>query len=213
MRSESTKPPPPRSLQRLHDRFDRFGVEEWVAAPPPCTPEGATCSHNSELSPEGYDLLFAHLKRAAGAGARAGGLTDLGVGCGRGLAHAVASGAFRHGEGREVVPLRVEAARAALRDLHLTRRVAVALGSFNEPGYEVCTPCALSFDVAFDRATLKGLARVLEASPALRAFVSFKPPGRWEDAGLATFEVTHTGRVRSTGEERFTFYVLKREVV
>jgi hypothetical protein len=193
-------------LAKIHARFDRMGVNEWAAAPPPGTPVGATCNHNYELTSESYDRVFADLKRAAGSGQC---LTDLGAGCGRGVAHAVGSGAFRRAVGIEIVPLRVTAARAALRDLKLSERASILEGNFAD--YSVDTPAAACFDVAYDRATLRELARVLTASTECQAFVSFRPPSRWEADGLAGFEVASSQRVKTSGGERFTAFVYKRK--
>jgi len=192
-------------LAKIHGRFDRMGVNEWAAAPPAGTPVGATCNHNFELTSESYDRVFADLKRAAGTGQN---VIDLGAGCGRGVAHAVGSGAFRRAVGIEIVPLRVTAARAALRDLKLTKRASIIEGSFAD--YSVDAPAAMCFDVAYDRATIKELARILSKSTECKAFVSFRPPSRWEADGLAGYEVTSSQRVKTSGGERFTAFVYKR---
>lgn len=193
---------PPR-LAQIHDRFDRMGVNEWAAAVP------GKCCHNSELTAECYTRVFGLLKRA---GCRRGKatLTDLGAGCGRGIAHAVGCGAFASASGIECVPLRVEAGCAALRDLKLSKRAFMELGSFCDPSFQICSPCAFSFDIAFDRPTLQALALKLNEAAACCAFVSFKPPGRWEAAGLRNYSLDQSGRVRTSGEERFTFFIYKK---
>jgi len=194
-------------MHRLHARFDRHGVDEWAAKPPAGTAPEAACHMMSELTPSGYSLVFTRVKRAARK--RTCALTDLGCGLGRAVAHAVASNAFVRARGYESVPLRALAAQSALTDLRLDGRACVTEGNFCE--HQVTTACALSFDVAFDRLTLAALAARLETSPALRAFVSFKPPRRWREAGMRSFELKETGRVQSSGEERFTYYIYAKE--
>jgi hypothetical protein len=194
-------------LVRLHARFDRYGVNEWAACAPDAPP-GATSQHNCELEPDGYTRLFKLLKAAAPRQAAA--LAVLGAGCGRSAAHAVASGIFRRADGVEIVPARVRAAAEALRDLRLADRVTVAEGNFCDAGYSIAAPCAFSFDVAFDRATLAQLAPKLEAATGCAAFVSFKPPGRWAAAGLRSYELQRSARVKTSGEERFTFFLYTR---
>ena len=193
-------------LARVHARFDRYGVDEW-AATAPGLPPGATSQHNCELEAEGYTRIFKLLK---GVARRATALTVLGAGCGRSAAHAVASGAFRTADGVEVVPARVRAAAEALRDLRLTQSVSVREGNFCDADYAIGASCAFSFDVAFDRATLALLAPKLEAATACRAFVSFKPPGSWAAAGLRSYELERSARVKTSGEERFTYFLYVR---
>ena len=101
----------------------------------------------------------------------------------------------------------------ALADLRLADRAAVTHGNFCDAGYAVSSECAFSFDVAFDRATLALLAPKLEAATGCRAFVSFKPPGRWAAAGLTSYELERSARVKTSGEERFTFFLYKRRAV
>jgi hypothetical protein len=194
-------------LQAVHDRFERHGVDQWAACTVGAPPE-ASCQHHWELTPEGYTDVFKALRRAAGPGATE--VVDLGAGCGLGVAHAVASGIFKRARGVEAVPARVAAAQAALRDLGLVQRASVAQASFADAGFAVAAPCALCCDVAFNRATLAAAARAMEASPACRALVSFKPPSRWAAAGLASFELARSARVRTNGGERFTYFVYRR---
>ena len=196
-------------LARIHTRFDRMGVNEWAASPPPGTPEGATCCHNYELTSSSYDRLFRDLKRSAPG--RCETVTDLGAGCGRAVAHAVGSGAFREAVGIEVVPVRVAAATAALRDLKLTPRVRIIEGNFADQA-TVSTACVLSFDVAYDRATLATVGRILARSPECKAFVSFRPPSKWSTVGLEGFEVTTSQRVKTSGGERFTAFIYNRSL-
>jgi hypothetical protein len=199
----------PARLSRIHARFDRQGVDEWAAEAPPGTPLGATCCHNYELTQACYDRLFALLRAAAGRGAPRT-LVDLGAGCGRGVAHAVGSGAFASATAPEVVPRRVESANAALRDLGLTKRAVVTLQSFCDPTFRVEAACATAFDIAFDRTTQQELAALLARSPACLAFASFRSPSRWASAGLTGFEVTTSERVRTSGGERFTVFIFKK---
>jgi len=195
--------------RRVSARYEQFGVDLWALKPPPGTPPHESCHLHAELSPAGYDRVFKRLKRAAGR--RADAITDLGAGLGRAVAHAVATRAFKSAVGVEVLAARVQAAERALADLALDRRGAsVELQSFCAPSYAVRTPCALAVDIAFDRATLAALAPRLDESSELLAFVSFRPALRWREAGLRCFETVESGRVRSTGEERFTYYVYKR---
>lgn len=196
-------------LARLHARFDRYGVNEW-AATAPGAPAGATSQHNCELEPDGYTRIFKLLKAAAPPPAAA--LTVLGAGCGRSAAHAVASGVFRCADGVEIVPARVRAAEEALRDLRLMDRVKVSEGNFCDAGYVIAAPRAFSFDVAYDRATLGQLAPKFEAATGCAAFVSFKPPGRWLAAGLRSYELDRSARVKTSGGERFTFFLYIRRV-
>ena len=132
----------------------------------------------------------------------------LGAGLGRGMAHAVAGGFFRKAVGYEIVPRRAEAACDALRDLGLGRRAVVTLGTFL--GKPIETSSVFVFDIAFDKATTAGAAAAIAASPRVRAFVSFKPGGMWKAAGLTGFEMTESGRVRTSGEETFSYYSYKR---
>jgi hypothetical protein len=187
------------SLSKIHARFDRYGVNEWVARAD--APVGADCQHLCELSPAGYDRVF----RLMGKSGR-GSLTVLGAGCGRGMAHAVAGGYFSKAAGFEIVPKRAAAAHEALRDLGLEKRVTVTLGNFS--GKRVETKSVFLFDIAFDSATTAGAAAAIEASPHVRSFVSFKPPCKW--LGLPKFSLVESGRVRTSGEEAFTYYFYKK---
>ena len=189
------------SCKRIHARFDRLGVREW-AARTPASP-GADCQHLCELTPDAYDRVFGALRRAA---RRRGTLGVLGAGCGRGAAHAVASGLFSAAHGWEVVPERAAAARAALADVGLARRVTVAEASFC--GGESPRACALfSFDVAFDSATMREAALVARRAPRARAMASFRPPSKWAAAGLEGAQLVESGRVQTSGGESFTYYV------
>ena len=194
-----------RRLQIIHGRFERHGVDQWV---PTLRSESNT---HWEMTPEAYSRTLGFLRTSAGAGARAGGVTDLGAGCGLGVAHAVGSGIFKHARGVEIEPVRYQAAQLAISDLKLTAHASVALGTFLDPSYVIETPCALCMDVAFSRSTICGLAEVLERSPSCRSFLSFRPQCRWEAGGLTSFDMVRTGRVQSSGGDRFTFFVYKRK--
>jgi len=194
------------AVPRILARFDRHGVDLWAAREPGASFES---QHHCELTDESYLCLFSKLKKSGG---RAG-LTDLGAGCGLGVALAVSAGGFRRAVGVEAVAVRSAAANEALRDLNLHRRASVAHGSFFDDGFRVETPCALSMDVVFDRPTLKALALALESSPLCLAFVSFRPLARWRAAGLASYSPAGSGRVSTSGGERFTYTLYKRTVL
>ena len=188
---------------RIHDRVERHGVDRWAAREPGAS---EASQHHCELTSESYEGIFRELARLGGRS----GLTDLGAGCGLAVALAVGGRTFRRSCGVEVVAARVAAANEALRSLGLRKRAVVALGSFHDEGFAIETPCALSVDVAFARPELEALARALEASPACRAFVSFRAPRRWAAAGLRSYEPASSARAATSGGERFTYTVYVR---
>ncbi len=189
-------------LPRVHARFDQIGFQAWVER----DPRHSGSQMLSELSPRSYDYVFRLLKQAAGDDDTT--LCDLGAGCGRALAHAVASGAFVRATGVEIVQKRVDVGLKALADLRLTATATLEHGDFCSSEYAIDAPCVLCYDLVFELEVLRLLATKLNAG-ASRAMVSFKSPQRWEAAGLTGFSLVHTGRVDSTSDppERFTFFV------